>query len=299
MGELIALFVAVCWTATALFADVASRRVGASVLNVWRMIVALPLLAITLYFMTGSFWPQNASLQVWLWLLGSGFVGFVFGDYCLFHAYTIIGSRFGQLFMTLASPFAAISAYLLLGERMSPVAIIGMLVTLLGIGISIMGRADERKKKVTFNLPMHGILLGIGGALGQGLGLVLSKQGMLLWDATGASVPVAATMIRGIMGLVGFSITLLLRGEVREMVLPLQSRISFGAMMGSVILGPFLGVSLSLMAVSMTSSGVAQTLMSLTPVFIIWPSHILFHSRIRAIEVLGAIIAVAGAALLF
>ncbi|MBQ2073330.1 MAG: EamA family transporter, partial [Bacteroidaceae bacterium] len=135
--------------------------------------------------------------------------------------------------------------------------------------------------------------------LGQGLGLVLSKQGMLLWDATGASVPVAATMIRGIMGLAGFSITLLLRGEVREMVLPLQSRISFGAMMGSVILGPFLGVSLSLMAVSMTSSGVAQTLMSLTPVFIIWPSHILFHSRIRAIEVLGAIIAVAGAALLF
>ena len=111
--------------------------------------------------------------------------------------------------MTLASPFAAISAYLLLGERMSPVAIIGMLVTLLGIGISIMGRADERNKKVTFNLPMHGILLGIGGALGQGLGLVLSKHGMLLWDATGASVPVAATMIRGIMGLAGFSITLL------------------------------------------------------------------------------------------
>lgn len=51
------------------------------------LFVALPLLAITLYFMTGSFWPQNASLQVWLWLLGSGFVGFVFGDYCLFHAY--------------------------------------------------------------------------------------------------------------------------------------------------------------------------------------------------------------------
>lgn len=62
---------------------------------------------------------------------------------------------------------------------------------------------------------------------------------------------------------------------------------------------PLLAITLYFMAVSMTSSGVAQTLMSLTPVFIIWPSHILFHSRIRAIEVLGAIIAVAGAALLF
>ena len=310
MGQLIAILVAVCWTGTALLADVASRRVGASVLNVWRMLMALPLLWLTYYCLSGEVWPRDAGMTAWLWLLGSGFVGFVVGDYCLFHSYMVIGSRFGQLLMTLASPFAAVSAYFIMGEGMGSTAVAGMFITMSGIAMSIMGRSDAvaepgekkngwRERKIALRLPLRGVLLGIGAAMGQGVGLVLSKMGMLEWGATGPDVAVAATMMRGLMGLAGFSITLLVRGEQRDLLLPLKSRVSFLATAGSVILGPFVGVSLSLMAVSMTSSGVAQTLMSLTPVFIIWPSHVLFHSRVRAIEVVGAVIAVAGAMLLF
>ncbi len=180
-GELLSLLVAVMWTFTALFAEVASKRMGTLVLNVWRMLLTILLLGIVLWWTCGKPWPQYASTNVWKWFLASGFMGFVFGDYCLFNAYIVMGSRFGQLFMTLASPFAAIAAWFMMGETMSLLALLGMIVTLSGIGISIMGKDDAGARHL--KLPRKGILLGIGAGMGQGIGLVLSKQGLMHYAA--------------------------------------------------------------------------------------------------------------------
>ena len=104
LGEIISLVVAVSWTATALFAEIATKRVGQLTMNVARMIASLILLGATLWIFTGSPLPLYADQTTWMWLSLSGFVGYVLGDYCLFNSYIVIGSRFGQLFMTLASP---------------------------------------------------------------------------------------------------------------------------------------------------------------------------------------------------
>ena len=56
---------------------------------------------------------------------------------------------------------------------------------------------------------------------------------------------------------------------------------------------------LAVLAVSMTNTGVAQTLMSLTPVLILWPSRQIFGKKVSVQEVVGAVIAVAGASLFF
>lgn len=304
-GELLSLLVAMMWTITALFAEVASRRIGALTLNVWRMVITLLLLGITLWFSCGSPWPQHVPPLAWAWLLGSGFMGFVFGDYCLFSSYLLIGSRFGQLFMTLASPFAAVTAWLLLGERMSSLALLGMIVTLSGISLSIMGRDDGGHRRV--KLPMRGVLLGIGAGLGQGVGLVFSKIGLQAYESalpsTAADVqsmmPFAGTMIRTMMGFVGFGIAMLWTRQTHTMPRLFHDRKAAAATLGTVLLGPFLGVSFSLKAVGMTHAGVAQTLMSLTPVFILWPAHLMFGTKVTWSEVVGAFIAVAGASLFF
>ena len=197
-GELLSLLVAVMWTFTALFAEVASKRMGTLVLNVWRMLITILLLGIVLWWTCGKPWPMYANAEVWKWFLASGFMGFVFGDYCLFNAYIVMGSRFGQLFMTLASPFAAIAAWLMMGETMGMLALLGMIVTLSGIGISIIGTDDDGTRHL--KLPRKGILLGIGAGMGQGIGLVLSKQGLMHYAA---NIPSEATDVVPITPLAG------------------------------------------------------------------------------------------------
>lgn len=304
-GELLSLLVAVMWTFTALFAEVASKRMGTLVLNVWRMLLTILLLGIVLWWTCGKPWPQYASTDVWKWFLASGFMGFVFGDYCLFNAYIVMGSRFGQLFMTLASPFAAIAAWFMMGETMNLLALLGMIVTLSGIGISIMGKDEAGTRHL--KLPRKGVLLGIGAGMGQGIGLVLSKQGLMHYAAeipseatdVAAMMPFAGTQIRAIMGLIGFGATLLFLGKWRNMLRFFTDVRGAAAAMGAILLGPFFGVSLSLMAVGMTNTGVAQTLMSLTPILILWPSRMMFGTKVSMQEVVGAVIAVTGASLFF
>ncbi len=63
--------------------------------------------------------------------------------------------------------------------------------------------------------------------------------------------------------------------------------------------GPFLGVSFSLIAVKYTEAGVASTLMSLVPVFIILPAVVLYKEKVTLPEMIGALVSVGGVALFF
>ena len=67
-GEIIALVVAFSWTATALFADIASHRIGAVPLNLLRMAMSLVFLASLLWICTGSPYPVHAGGKAWFWL---------------------------------------------------------------------------------------------------------------------------------------------------------------------------------------------------------------------------------------
>lgn len=320
VGEIIALFVAVSWTVTALFAEVASKRMGSLPLNIVRMTMSLSLLVVTLWLTMGMPWPRYADGSTWCWLLASGVVGYVIGDYCLMQGYIYIGSRFGQLFMTLSAPTAALTGRLFLGEAMRPMALIGMVVTLVGIALSILSKPKEGH--LQSKLPRRGVIYAAIAGICQGFGLVLSKIGLQHYDAAVAdagmnselvpegallplplylSIPFAATMIRATIGLLGFF--LLLRVFDREWRQKLghavHDRRGMWCVLGATVFGPFVGVSASLLATQYTSTGIAQTLFALTPVLIIGPAALLFHQRVTVREIVGAAVSVAGVCLFF
>lgn len=325
LGEILSIVVALSWTATALFAEVGSKHMGSLPFNAVRMAMSLFMLAATLWLTMGVPWPRYADGGTWMWLLLSGVVGYVIGDYCLMQGYIIIGSRFGQLFMTLSAPTAAIMGRLFIGEQMRGLAIVGMVITLTGIAISVLSKRDgddvAHSAKIRLKLPARGVAYAAMAGICQGAGLVLSKIGLEHYDealslqeidvatvADGAllpipislTIPFASTMIRGTIGFVGFLSLLLLSKEgVRKLRNAVGDRKAVWCAAASMLFGPFLGVSLSLMATLYTTTGIAQTLFSLTPVLIIAPAALLFHQRVTVCEVIGTVISVTGVCLFF
>ena len=305
VGEVISLVVAVSWTVTALFAEVGSKRLGSLQMNVIRMVLSLLMLGATLWWFTGSPVPLYADGKAWFWLSMSGFVGYLLGDYCLFNSYIWIGSRFGQLFMTLAPPTAAITGFFMLGETLSWNAWLGMMVTLTGIGISVLNKGTSNK--LSLKLPLKGVLFGIGAGVGQGVGLVLSKVGMTYYETSIPAgeemvadlMPFASTFIRAVTGAIGFLCVMGFQRQFRTLATSVRDFKGMNAAVWATITGPFIGVSLSLMAVQYTEAGIASTLMALTPVFIIWPAHFFFGQKVTFKEVIGACISVMGVSLFF
>lgn len=303
-GEIISLVVAVSWTATAIFADIASHRLGATQLNMIRMALSLFFLAGLLWVVTGTPYPAYADGTVWLWLALSGLVGYVFGDFCLFNSYVIFGSKYGQLLMTLAPIFAGISGWVALGESMGWTSWLAMIVTITGIGIAIMAKGEDGKG-FTLKLPLKGVLFGIGAAIGQGVGLVLSKIGLEHYEAIvpqgemGFALPFAGTFIRAIAGLTGFFLILLLGRKISTVGVAMKDRKGMVFALLTTFFGPFLGVSLSLMAVQYAKAGIASTLMALTPVLIIVPYSIINRQRISVQEILGTVVTLCGVGMFF
>lgn len=301
IGELISIGVAFSWTATALLSEFGSKRLGNLTLNVLRMGLTLLFSLVLFGVVTGSVLPPGASAEASVWMLLSGLVGYVIGDFCLFQCYIIIGSRYGQLFMTLAPLSAALMAWVTLGQQMTAMSVGAMLVTLLGIAISVLGRGEHHK--VSLKLPLNGVLFAVGAAVCQGVGLVLSKIGMDHYETVASVpewlVPFSANFYRCIAGIIGFSLLLYFRDGMAPLREAMRDRKGLSVATATTIFGPFVGVGFSLMAVQYTAAGIASTLMAMTPIIILLPSYWLFHEKITWRAVLGAVISVLGVSLFF
>ena len=300
LGELISIGVAFSWTATALLSEFGSKRLGNLTLNVLRMALALVFSLVLFGVVTGEPLPTGVSSEAIGWMLLSGVVGYVIGDFCLFQCYIIIGSRYGQLFMTLAPLSAALMAWVTLGQQMTAMSIVAMLVTLVGIGISVLGRGEHHK--VSLRLPLSGVLFAIGAAVCQGVGLVLSKIGMDHYNTPDMPewlIPFSANFYRCVAGIIGFTLLLYFRDGVAPLREAMHDRKGLTVATATTIFGPFVGVGFSLMAVQYTAAGIASTLMAMTPIIILLPSYWLFHERMTWRAVVGAFIAVVGVSLFF
>lgn len=298
IGETAALLTAVFWTVTSLSFESAGKKIGSLQVNLIRLVIAFLFYGILNYFRRGLIIPTDASAEQWMWLAASGLVGFVFGDLLLFQSYVVIGARIAMLIMALAPPITAFVGWIVLGEVLSPLNWIGMMVIFTGIAIVILKREKQedhprKKQKITTSYSIKGILLAFGGALGQGVGLVLSKKGMGNFDAF------AASHIRVITGMIGFAVIILITKRFGKIWKALQHGSAMKRVALGSVFGPFLGVSFSLIAIQHTQAGIAATLMSIVPVLIIPPAIFLFHEKVNWKEIIGATITVAGVALFF
>ncbi len=290
VGESAALLTALCWSLNSICFTVAGRRVGSASVNLGRLLMAWVTLLLVHLVVYGSLFPMQAGGARLGWLGVSGLIGFALGDAVLFEAFVLLGARLAMLLMTLSPIFSALLAWLFLGQNLSLPKILAMVVTLGGIGWVVWGGGEHEDHPHLW----RGILLGIGGALGQSVGLVFSKFGLV-----GGFPPISANLIRVTAGVLALLLYFGLRGSLRSTLGTLRDGRATAFIGLGAVTGPVLGVVLSLIAITKASMGVAATLMSLSPVILLPVSHFVFKEKIGGHAILGTLLALAGAAALF
>ena len=291
VGEFAALGTALCWSFGSIFFTISSRRLGHNAVNRLRLVVALFLL-MTAHFITfGRFFPTAANQQQWFWFGLSGIIGFALGDMLLFRAFVLLGARMSMLLMALVPVFGTFIAWLFLGEILTLSQLVAITVVIGGIVWVVAERQNNEHQR---NHYLIGLLCGIGGAMGQALGLILSKKGL----ADGYSA-LSGNIIRAFVAACLLWLITLVRGRIPVTFKKLNDRRGTAAMIGGAFFGPFLGVWLSLVAVQNTYVGIASTLIALPPIFLIPLSHWIFKEKISVGAILGTFLAVIGVALIF
>ncbi len=295
-GEIAALMTAFLWSFTSIFFTLAGRLIGSYWVNKFRMPLAVLFLSITMFFTTGHFLPGDVSSHAFLYLTASGIIGLALGDTCLFRAFVILGTRLTLLVFTVSPIIAAVTAWIILGEKLGLMAILGIGITVAGVAwvTAERGKKEEKNNYADQGSKLTGILLALGGAAGQAIGLVLAKSGM----SDGVD-PLPATFIRMITAAAAIWIFSIFRGDLKKTLGKLKNSRALWFALGGTICGPFLGVWLSLVAVNNTEAGIAAAIMAIVPVMVIPLVIIVYKEKVTIRALIGAIIAAGGVALLF
>ncbi len=304
IGASVAVLTSLLWSFNAVFFTIAGKRIGAISVNVYRIVLAVALLAITHLILLGTFLPMATSEQ-WFWIGMSGIIGLGIGDFGLFAAFVIIGPRKSLLMMALSPIFASFTALALIGETLSILAIVGIAVTISGVMLVIFERKDDvPEMNYSYSMKKLGVGLALVGAVGQGIGAAFVKKGMLLYPEAVSieasfNLGLSATLMRMVAGMIFVLIVVLAMGKFPELRKAMKDRkgMKFTALGGFV--GPYIGVTLATIAILMVATGVAQTLISLMPLFIIPIIWFMHKQKTSARGIAGAVIAVIGVAMLF
>jgi len=293
LGELSALGTAFLWTLTYLQFTLAVRRIGASALNRMRLLIALCLLLIAHLVVYGSLLPVHVALEGWGWLTLSGLIGFAISDAFLFRGLYHLGAHRTSLLMSLIPVVSALLAWGMFGERLTWLQGLAALGTVCGITLVVSARRAKEEGGMADRIPRLGILFALGAVLAQSLRYILSLQGMKSGFA-----PLSANVVQILTATLALWLVAGLRREIGRTFRSFADRSAAWATTGGAATGPFLGVTLSMIALSRAPVGIASTLMALSPVFLLFFGRWIFREPITVRALAGTGIAVAGVATL-
>src|SRR5690606_5771290 len=258
LGELSALLTAFLWSGTSFAFSSAAQRIGSFQLNVNRIVLACIFLLITILVMNFNYTVSSSQL---INLSISGIIGLVIGDTFLFAAYRHIGPRLSMLLMALSPAMSAALAFFFLDESLNILAVLGMLITLSGVALVIFERKELPESK--YKISRIGIFHGLMGAFGQAAGLVFAKLAFDQGEINGF----VATFIRIASSVVIIvPLAFIIQKYSNPIKVYLNDRKALISTITGTVLGPYLGITFSLIAVSHTKVGIAATLMSTMPI---------------------------------
>lgn len=295
-GEIAALLTAVCWSFNSVVFTRAGKRVGAVTVNIMRLWIAVPALALLHWLLFATPFPFAIEPRRFLYLGVSGLIGFVIGDTMLFESFLLIGPRLAMLLALLVPVFSTLLAWVWLGETLRLPEIFSILVTIGGVAWVVAEKTAPVAAAASIQPRKYrlGILLAAGGAVGQAVGLLFSRLGL-----AGGYSAISATLVRVTVAALALVLLSLFQGKIHAHLAKMKDKKALLEISAGALTGPALGVVLSLEAIAHAPIGVASTLMSLTPVILLPVSYFLFKEKITSRAIVGTLIALLGVILLF
>jgi drug/metabolite transporter (DMT)-like permease len=304
VGEAAAVAAAMLWAvASLIFARLGRDDVSPLAMNLLKCLIAFVLLLATLGMFEGRIWPGELSYWNTAVLAVSGFIGLTFGDTAFFASLTRIGSRRALLLRALTPPITAVLAVPVLAEPLTLKMAAGIALTVGGVIWVIMEREPSVRDDAAEADPDEGggfsreewvgLALGVAAALFEAVGQVLTKMG-------GGDIPALdISIVRLALGTAGLGLVVGMTGRISEVVEPMKIPRKAWLLFVATMLGTYLGIWFSMAGIRYTYTGVASTLSSTSPVWILPLAHYFEDDRISLRAVAGAVIAVAGIGLLF
>src|SRR5947209_4767562 len=177
-----AFLATVLFSISAICGNRASKLLGGTEANFWRLAFAAVLLAIYAHWMGGGL--GGSAFRI---LFISGCIGFGIGDLSLFQALPRIGSRLSvMLVLCLSSPIGAALEWWWMKTALTVAQIASALVILLGVAVAL---APARRNATAGSVDsgnaggekiVTGTIFGAVAAICQALGAVLSRQAFAL-----------------------------------------------------------------------------------------------------------------------
>ncbi len=298
-GELAGLGTALAWGISALAWGLAGRKIGAVSVTCLRITLATVILAGTHWAAFGSPFPTRLAADA-LWLLvASGAMGAGVGDLCFFRGLVLIGPRLGMLILSFAPFLSALIAFLTpLRESLGPAALTGMVLTVAGVSWVVADRRGRQAWQAPSGRFHHGVLLALAGTCLIAGGYVLAKMGMGAGPGGGVA-PFSAALVRVAAGTAATWIVIPFLGRLRATLRAVRHGRAMLIVSGGTIIGPVVGIWLSLEALKHTpETGVAAALIGTSPIVMIPLAYLAYGEKPTFRAVAGTLMAAAGVAVL-
>ncbi len=293
IGEGAGLAASLFWALSSTFFALGGRMRGHQSVNAIRLIGA----TICWLSVTGSFsvpYLPEGSLYILLMLGLSGVVGLALGDGFLMWAHVTIGPRRAMLIMSMVPLVTTSVAWVIFAETIEFIKILAIVITVAGVSYVVV---EKKRKGSMFKVTGIGILLGVGGMLGQAIQMLIAKDA--IESMGGDMIALSATYIRILWGTAAIWFVLLIRKNLGNSFKAFKDKKFMTYTMIGTAVGPFLGVWASYLAIEYAPIGIASTLMSVAPLVMIPISFFVFKDKPTWRALIGTLVAISGVALIF
>jgi drug/metabolite transporter (DMT)-like permease len=260
------------------------KRIGESMsplaMTLVKSAVSVVFLGIALLFL--GFTSVTAH-NLWL-MIASGLVGIAVGDTLFFAALRHLGPQTLVVLMMVGQVFTAVLALVFLGERPSAAAWGGIACVLVGVTIVLWANLSGPRQPSR----VRGIVLGMLSVVCMSVSVIMAKEGLETSSA------MQGTFVRMGAGAVGLALFGLCTRRLGEWAGSFREARLAGSFLVAVCVVTFGGFWLSLVAIKFLPVAIANTLISLEPVFVLPLAAIVLKEKITPLQIVGTLTALGG-----